>query len=1190
MPDTAKIQGIEFSIKGGVSKTSTEAVERLSRALKDLRAVTGRGLNTGDLARQINDFAAAMKALKDASKIKISDDLGNNISTLAGAMKGINSGQISLLKQMGTAMQAFNKTGKISIQEGFEQRIVKIADAAGGLSDTAIAKLSQMASALSKLQGVKLTGFSGAVNKAKKEGDKAKRDAEKAKREADKNKKESAKQQEKQQTATGQTGGKQKEERKTSPFGKLMLERWESLSKLDLLQTKLAKLRVDFAKKIQLGKLDDQGVISAVERIQNLKKQIEDMQTATNIGAQFKSMFQMPETSSFNQKWGWDLKQNLSAVGTLLSSHVHPAVKLVASVLKSVVGTVWNIAKGIARWAFNTAVSALKKVFSLMKSIAKKAVEIAKKIPAAFGKLTGISNLTKTFENLLKPLKNMGRIAMYRAARSAIKFVTDALQQGAERAYFYAKQFGNATKYIADALDGLSSKNFKMQNQLGGAFATMLASVQPILIQLINLVTRAAQVVTQFFAVMSGSGTYLKAKDYTKAWADDTAKGAKAAKEWKNQLMGFDEINRLEEPSDSGGGNSDLYKDYENMFEEVAVESKFADFFKQIRDMLKSGEWGRLGKLLGEKFNSWINSFNWNKWGEKIGTYLQKGIDLAYNFLDTKNVGGESMFRNLGAKIAGGLDSLADQIDFKRLGRLATKIRTALWDILYGAFTNPGSMAKLATNLSDFVLGALEELADWLDSLDPIAVAKAIRDFFGNIKGEEIKNAFVRVVSTAWTKAMALKDELFPNGMLATVAGHISAWIESVDWTSVGQTIVTNFSNAWEYLTTQFDKIWPEDKRAEFVDLMKDALKNIVIKALDLMWDGLSGLHNVFNYKLGQLLFPDSFNDWYWSQGEYAGKDIVMGMIEGAKEKEGGASAAFGDVGEASANGFGTKFLESWGVNQQDIADALQESGKSAVSVFAENLLGGQTEVETNLDSAIVAPTDEAAKKVPELVREAGEKVRSLVDTMKKTLSSSTFTKIGQDMVSGLKNGFGSMWDSFAGSVKTVMQSLVTEVKTAVQGAFSSMSASISTAVSSARTTISNFASDARTTIGNIISDSRSTLNNLINQVRSTVSGIMSKVRVRGYATGGFPEDGLFYANHNEMVGRFTNGRTAVANNDMIVTGIEQGVFRAVTAAMNARSGGDDDREINVYIGNEKIYSGFTKWNRQQQLIAGGRA
>lgn len=1069
MPDTAKIQGIEFSIKGGVSKTSTEAVERLSRALKDLRAVTGRGLNTGNLARQINDFAAAMKALKDASKMKISDNLGNNISTLAGAMKGINSGQISLLKQMGTAMQAFNKTGKISIQEGFEQRIVKIADAAGWLSDTAIAKLSQMASALSKLQGVKLTGFSGAVNKAKKEGDKAKRDAEKAKREADKNKKESAKQQEKQQTATGQTGGKQKEERKTSPFGKLMLERGETLSKLDLMRAKLAELRVDFAKKIQLGKLDDQGVISAVERIQNLKKQISDMQTASNIGAQFKSMFQMPETSSFNQKWGFDLKQNLSAVGTLLSSHVHPAVKLVASVLKSVVGTVWNIAKGIARWAFNTAVSALKKVFSLMKSIAQKAVEIAKKIPAAFGKLTGISNLAKTFENLLKPLKNMGRIAMYRAARSAIKFVTDALQQGAERAYFYAKQFGNATKYIADALDGLSSKNFKMQNQLGAAFATMLASIQPILIQLINLVTRAAQVVTQFFAVMSGSGTYLKAKDYTKAWADDTAKGAKAAKEWKNQLMGFDEINRLEEPSDSSGGNSDLYKDYENMFEEVAVESKFADFFKQIRDMLKSGEWGRLGKLLGEKFNSWINSFNWNKWGEKIGTYLQKGIDLAYNFLDTKNVGGDgkvvSMFRNLGAKIAGGLDSLADQIDFNRLGRLATKIRTALWDILYGAFTNPGSMAKLATNLSDFVLGALEELADWLDTLEPKEIARAIRDFFGHIKGEEIKNAFVRVVSTAWTKAMALKEELFPNGLVKTVVDKLVAFIGEMKSSDNIAKIQEALSSVWAAATEVLDAIWPEDKRAEFVDLMKEALKNIVIKALDLMWDGLSGLHNVFNYKLGQLLFPDSFNDWYWSQGEYVGKDIVMGMIEGAKEKEGGASAAFGDVGEASANGFGTRFLESWGVNQQDIVDAVQQSGKSTVSVFSDELTGLPkiaSEKGSEVTSGLQGKLDETKRMI-----------RSKLDQIKQLFNVTwSFPKIKMPH-------FSWTWQSIGKYVQ------------------------------------------------------------------------IPRISVSWYKQGGVLEDGLFTMNHGEIAGKFSNGQSVVANNQMITDGIAEAAYSAFMRAIS---------------------------------------
>lgn len=52
------------------------------------------------------------------------------------------------------------------------------------------------------------------------------------------------------------------------------------------------------------------------------------------------------------------------------------------------------------------------------------------------------------------------------------------------------------------------------------------------------------------------------------------------------------------------------------------------------------------------------------------------------------------------------------------------------------------------------------------------------------------------------------------------------------------------------------------------------------------------------------------------------------------------------------------------------------------------------------------------------------------------------------------------------------------------------------------------------------------------------------------YAKGGFPEDGMFFANHTEMVGQFANGKTAVANNDQIVQGIENGVYNAVSAAM----------------------------------------
>ena len=47
------------------------------------------------------------------------------------------------------------------------------------------------------------------------------------------------------------------------------------------------------------------------------------------------------------------------------------------------------------------------------------------------------------------------------------------------------------------------------------------------------------------------------------------------------------------------------------------------------------------------------------------------------------------------------------------------------------------------------------------------------------------------------------------------------------------------------------------------------------------------------------------------------------------------------------------------------------------------------------------------------------------------------------------------------------------------------------------------------------------------------------------FSTGGFPEDGLFMANHSELVGKFSNGKTAVANNEQIIEGITRGVSQA---------------------------------------------
>ena len=74
--------------------------------------------------------------------------------------------------------------------------------------------------------------------------------------------------------------------------------------------------------------------------------------------------------------------------------------------------------------------------------------------------------------------------------------------------------------------------------------------------------------------------------------------------------------------------------------------------------------------------------------------------------------------------------------------------------------------------------------------------------------------------------------------------------------------------------------------------------------------------------------------------------------------------------------------------------------------------------------------------------------------------------------------------------------------------------------------------------------------------LKGMLGAASSAIGAPAFATGGFPEDGMFYANSGELVGRFANGRTAVANNAQIIEGIENAVYRAMTAAQRGSGRG----------------------------------
>lgn len=72
---------------------------------------------------------------------------------------------------------------------------------------------------------------------------------------------------------------------------------------------------------------------------------------------------------------------------------------------------------------------------------------------------------------------------------------------------------------------------------------------------------------------------------------------------------------------------------------------------------------------------------------------------------------------------------------------------------------------------------------------------------------------------------------------------------------------------------------------------------------------------------------------------------------------------------------------------------------------------------------------------------------------------------------------------------------------------------------------------------------------------------LVPKVHIPRLASGGiFPrgEDGMAFINHNELVGKFSNGRNVVANNQQITEGIKQAVMEGMTQVMmNYNAGGN---------------------------------
>lgn len=226
------------------------------------------------------------------------------------------------------------------------------------------------------------------------------------------------------------------------------------------------------------------------------------------------------------------------------------------------------------------------------------------------GTAKGITQVGEAAKKANNPLGNfissLKRIAFYRIIRGIIKSITQAFSEGLEKAYLFSSGIVGEGNRFAQAMDSIKSKGNEMKGQLGSAFAALLTAIQPILTAIIDLVTKVADAISQLLSAFTGK-TYLKANATAAKFADTMARGAGAAKEWKNQLLGFDEINRLNAPSDGGTNPLAGYD-----FEDAPISEfwqKAADKVKPILEDIKLMFQGLRDFIVGVFMGDWDLAF-----------------------------------------------------------------------------------------------------------------------------------------------------------------------------------------------------------------------------------------------------------------------------------------------------------------------------------------------------------------------------------------------------------------------------------------------------------------------------------------------------------------------------------------------------------------------------------------------------
>ena len=791
-----------------------------------------------------------------------------------------------------------------------------------------------------------------------------------------------------------------------------------------------------------------------------------------------------------------------------------------------------NVIKALsAGWSGFT--GTLKKVGSIFGNVGKKMVSSALNLK----KLSSGMNVAKdSAAKFVKELTRIGKMLKLMITRMVLRQIISGVGDGFKNLAQYSKEF--------DASVSLLWNSFRqLGNSIAAAVSPLLNALAPALNMIIQLCVSAANAINQLISALMGLGTWTRAKTLTDDYAKSLKKAGGAAKELKKTVLGFDELNQLQDNKNSGGGGTSPA----NMFEKAGIGDKWKKIADWLKSMWDKGDFYDLGKLLGEKLLAALKRIPWAKI-KRVARKIGKSIATLINgFVEVEDLG-----KTIGETIA---EAINTGFEFAN-----AFVHNLHWDSIgkFIAETFNGFFEKIDWKLiKDTVVTGLSGLADSINSF--------VQTFHWDDVSTFIVNA-LDVISSGIKEFFGTVDW---SDLGTRVGEQLAKVIRETDWKQVGEAIGSLIQAGLDFASNLIAQLSWEDVKNAIAKLAKGFFDKVDEEELGGILKKILGF--AIAWGIGNLAIEAAKIAFVAKI-----KSIITTAV-GSQSVKDAANTAGKTVADNVAAGFGTNLgatvhtLEglNHAIDNSKVAKLTEEMYQGKITVDEYNREVEKVRYNYDEASASTYTWSQALKDFFSFkgVNMAG--IRQLItDTNDLSTSTENLGVVTETETYDIKEAYSNATISIQGDLQTLERSNK-EVTDNIKSCFDESEWTFSGVADGLRSTFED-AKNAIKGIWNSIADSLNGTHSLFNS-----SFTISLPHI--YAAGGFPEDGLFMANHNELVGRFSNGRTAVANNEQITDGIARAVYSAITAANSGNGSGTQYINNTIEIDGVAIARAVTK-------------